>query len=44
MFCLHVYLHARKGHQSPLQMVVSHHGVLGIELLTSERAASALNL
>jgi hypothetical protein len=29
-FCLHVWLHARRRHQIPLQMVVSHHVVAGI--------------
>ena len=32
----------RSGHQIPLQMAVSHH-VLGIELMTSGRAVTALN-
>jgi len=45
VFCLHVHLCARRGHQIPLQMVVSHHVVLlGIELRPSGRAVSALNL
>ena len=29
VFCLHIYLHARRGHQTSLQMVVSHHVVAG---------------
>jgi hypothetical protein len=37
-----VFRHTRRGRQITLQMIVSHH-VLGIELRTSGRAASALN-
>ena len=33
----------KRGNQIPLQMVVSHHVVAGIELRTSRRAVSALN-
>ena len=29
IFCLHVYLQARKGHQTSLHMVVSHREVAG---------------
>jgi hypothetical protein len=32
-----VFRHTRRGHQIPLQMVVSHHAVVGIELRTSGR-------
>jgi hypothetical protein len=39
----YVYEHTRSGHQIPLQMVVSHHMVAGVELRTSGRSASALN-
>ena len=38
-----VFRHIRRWHQIPLQMLVSHHVLLGIELRTSERAVSALN-
>jgi hypothetical protein len=38
-----VFRHTRRGHQIPLQMVVSHHVVAGIELRTFGRADSALN-
>ena len=30
-----IFMHTRKGYQIPLQMVVSHHVVAGIELRTS---------
>ena len=43
VFCLHVCLRARRENQISLQVVVSQHVVLGIELKTSGRAASALN-
>ena len=38
VFCLHVHLQARRGHQIPLQMVVSTMCLLGIELRTPGRA------
>jgi hypothetical protein len=38
-----VFRHTRRGHRIPLQMVVSYHVVVGIELRTSWRAISALN-
>jgi hypothetical protein len=38
-----VFRHTRRGHQIPLQMVVSHHVVAGIELRTSKGVVSALN-
>ena len=40
--CVQVPVDARRGDQSPLQMVVSHHAVKGIEFKTSGRAVSAL--
>lgn len=43
VLCLHVHLHARRGHQVPLEMVVSHQVVAGIELRTSTRAVTALD-
>jgi hypothetical protein len=42
-YTVDVYRHTRREHQIPLQMVVSHHVVLGIELMTSGRAVSTLN-
>jgi hypothetical protein len=39
---LHINLQARRRHQIPLQMVVSHR--VGIELRTSERTASTLTV
>ena len=33
-----IFRHTRRGHQIPLQMVVSHHVIAGIELRTSGRA------
>jgi hypothetical protein len=38
-----VFRHTRRGHQIPLQMVVSHHVVAGFELRTSGRGVSTLN-
>ena len=38
-----VLRHTRRGHHIPLQMVMSTMRLLGIELRTSGRAASALN-
>ena len=38
-----IFRHTRRGHQIPLQLAVSHHVVLGLELRTSGRAVSALN-
>jgi hypothetical protein len=38
-----VFRHTRRGRWIPLQMVVSHHVVLGIELRTFRRTVSALN-
>jgi hypothetical protein len=40
---LHVCLLGKRGHQIPLQMIMSHLVLLGTELRTSARAASALN-
>jgi hypothetical protein len=37
-----VFRHTRRGHQIPLQMVVSHMWLLGIELRTSGRTVSVL--
>ena len=37
------FMHTRRGHQIPSQMIVSHSVVAGIELRTSGRAVSALN-
>jgi hypothetical protein len=38
-----VFRHTRRGHRIPLQMVVSHLQLQGIELRTSGKAVSALN-
>jgi hypothetical protein len=38
-----VFMHTRRGHRIPLQMVVSHHVAAGIELRSSGRAVSAPN-
>ena len=50
LFCIYVFdytvalfRHTWRGHWIPLQMVVSHHVVAGIELRTSGRAVSTLN-
>ena len=42
MYTVSVFTHTRRGHWIPLQMVVSHHMMLGIELRTSGRAVSVL--
>jgi hypothetical protein len=39
-----VFRHTKRGHQIPLQIVVSYHVVARIELRTSGRAVSALSL
>ena len=44
VFCLQLCLQARRRHQISLQMVMSHMFFPGIELRTSGRAVSALNL
>jgi hypothetical protein len=38
-----LFRHTSRGHSIPLQMVVSHQGLLKIELRTSARTVSALN-
>jgi hypothetical protein len=43
-YTIAVFRHTRRGHWVPLQMVVSHHVVGGIELSTSGRAVGALIL
>lgn len=43
VLCLHVQLYARRGHQISLEMAMSHHLVLGIELWTSGIAVGTSN-
>ena len=43
VFCLCVCLQARRGHQTSLQMIVSHHVVAGNWTQDLWRAGSALN-
>ena len=43
-YTIAVFRHTRRGYWVPLQMVVSHHVVVGIELRTSGRAVGALIL
>jgi hypothetical protein len=38
-----VFRHSRRGHHIPLQMIMSHGLVLGIELKTSGRTVNAFN-
>lgn len=38
-----LFRHTRRGHQISPQIVVSHHEVLGIELMTCRDAGSASN-
>ena len=43
-YTIAVFRHTRRGHQISLQMVLSHHWLLGIQLQTSGGAVSAPNL